>query len=240
MSSERILILGIGNLLWADEGFGVRAVEHMHRHYHIPPEVRVLDGGTQGVYLVQHVRECDYLIVFDAVDYGLEPGTMKLVRDDEVPKFLGAKKISLHQTGFQEVLAMAEMLGNYPKGLLLIGVQPVELDDYGGSLRPQVKDKIEPAIQHAIDFLKDLGVEVKRRDVPLDDDGEVGCEVVTMENYEKLRPDEQAACRIGDDRLLVSDAWKGPTFTENGIAEFDPDYVGPAKTNSSPDQKPSS
>jgi hydrogenase maturation protease len=239
MSSERILILGIGNLLWADEGFGVRAVEHFHRHYEIPPEVRVLDGGTQGVYLVQHVRECDYLIVFDAVDYGLEPGTMKLVRDDEVPKFLGAKKISLHQTGFQEVLAMAEMLGNYPKGLLLIGVQPVELEDYGGSLRPQVKEKIEPAIGHAIDFLKDLGVEVKRRDAPLDEEGEVGCEIVTIENYENLRPDEQAACRIGDDRLLVSDAWKGPTFTENGIAEFDPDYVGPAGGPSA-DTKPSS
>ncbi|GJM03011.1 MAG: hydrogenase expression/formation protein HupD [Rhodomicrobium sp.] len=240
MGSNKILILGIGNLLWADEGFGVRAVEHMHSHYDVPPEVVVLDGGTQGLYLVQHVRECDYLIVFDAVDYGLEPGTMKLVRDKEVPKFLGAKKISLHQTGFQEVLATAEMLGNYPKGILLIGVQPVELEDYGGSLRPEVKDKIEPAIQHAIDFLKDIGVTITKRDVPIGDDGLVGCEVVTMENYEKLRPSEQDACRIGDDRLLVSDAWKGPTFTDSGIAEFDPDYVGPAKTSPSSDQNSTS
>ncbi len=69
--TPNILILGIGNLLWADEGFGVRAVEYMHRHYAFPDNVRLIDGGTQGIYLVQNVREADVLIVFDAVDYGL-------------------------------------------------------------------------------------------------------------------------------------------------------------------------
>ena len=51
-----VLILGIGNLLWADEGFGVRAVEELHRAYEFDDDVRVMDGGTQGIYLVQHVR----------------------------------------------------------------------------------------------------------------------------------------------------------------------------------------
>jgi hydrogenase maturation protease len=225
----RVLILGIGNVLWADEGFGVRTVEHMYRHYQAPEHVKIMDGGTQGLYLVQHIRETDYLVVFDAVDYGLEPGTMKLVKDDEVPKFLGAKKMSLHQTGFQEVLATSEMLGDYPKSMLLIGVQPVELEDYGGSLRPKVKEQIEPAIEHAISYLKTLGVDVQKRDVSLPDDGMVGCEIVTLEAYEKERPSEGDACRVGDDRLIISDAWNGPTFTDDGIAEFDPHQMPQAK-----------
>ena len=50
--SASILILGIGNVLWADEGFGVRAVEALHRHYEFPDNVRLMDGGTQGIYLV--------------------------------------------------------------------------------------------------------------------------------------------------------------------------------------------
>jgi hydrogenase maturation protease len=62
---------------------------------------------------VQDIREADLLVVFDAVDYGLPPATMKVVEGEEVPSFLGAKKISLHQTGFQEVLAMAEMMGSH-------------------------------------------------------------------------------------------------------------------------------
>ncbi len=162
-----VLILGIGNLLWADEGFGVRAVEELHRDYAFADNVRVMDGGTQGIYLVQHIREAEILIVFDAIDYGLPAGTLKRVEGDDVPKFMGAKKMSLHQTGFQEVLAMAEMLGDYPKHLLLIGVQPVELEDYGGSLRPQVRAQIGPAIEMALEFLAKIGVEAVPRDEPL-------------------------------------------------------------------------
>ena len=111
----RVLVLGIGNILWADEGFGVRAVEEFDRRFETPDNVTVLDGGTQGLYLVHFVEEADYLLVFDAIDYSLPPGELKLVLDDEVPKFTGAKKMSLHQTGFQEVLSAADLLGRYPR-----------------------------------------------------------------------------------------------------------------------------
>lgn len=210
VAKQNILILGIGNLLWADEGFGVRAVEEFHRLFEIPHNVTCLDGGTQGIYLVQHVREADVLIVFDAVDYGLPAGTMKRVEGTEVPKFMGCKKISLHQTGFQEVLAMAEMLGNAPDKLLLIGVQPVELDDFGGGLRDQVKAQIGPAIDMAVGYLADLGVDVSKRAVPLSAAGTIACQVMGTENYEAERPSEQLACRSGDERLLTDHNWQAP------------------------------
>lgn len=202
--APNILVLGIGNLLWADEGFGVRAVEHMHRHYDFPDNVRIVDGGTQGIYLVQLIREADVLVVFDAVDYALPPGTMKRVEGDEVPRFLGAKKVSLHQTGFQEVLMMAEMLGDPPGHQLLIGVQPVELEDYGGSLRPQVRDKIEPAIAMAIDYMAAFGVTLTRRTVPRSDAESIGCLEMTLARYEDERPDAADAPRHGDERVLAA------------------------------------
>ena len=198
----RVLILGIGNLLWADEGFGVRAVEALNRDYEFPPNVRLMDGGTQGLYLIEHVTSADILIVFDAVDYGLAPGALKLVEDDDVPKFLGAKKMSLHQTGFQEVLATAELLGKAPKHLFLIGVQPVELEDYGGSLRPDVKEQIPVAIGHALAYLARFGIEGRRRAQPLPETETIACEHMVMSRYEAERPSEDEACRIGDARFL--------------------------------------
>ncbi|MDU6141452.1 HyaD/HybD family hydrogenase maturation endopeptidase, partial [Bradyrhizobium sp.] len=141
---DRILVLGIGNILWADEGFGVRVVEEFHRRYAVPDNVTILDGGTQGLYLVNYVEEADGLIVFDAIDYGLAPGELKLVRDDEVPRFTGAKKMSLHQTGFQEVLSAADLLGRYPRRLALIGCQPLDLEDWGGPLTAPVRAQIGP------------------------------------------------------------------------------------------------
>ena len=165
--APRTLVLGIGNILWADEGFGVRTVEAFHRTWELPPDVVLLDGGTQGLYLVNYVQDCDQLLVFDAIDYGLEPGTLKVVRDDEVPKFTGAKKMSLHQTGFQEVLSAADLLDAYPARLALIGCQPVDLEDWGGPLTAPVHAAIAPAIDAAVEVLRGWGVEPIRRTVPL-------------------------------------------------------------------------
>ncbi len=204
-SAISTLILGIGNILWADEGFGVRVIETLHRQYELPENVTLMDGGTQGIYLVQHVQAADILVVFDAVDYGLPPGTLKLVEGDEVPKFMGAKKMSLHQTGFQEVLAMAELLGNYPDHLLLIGVQPVELKDYGGSLSPQVKAQIEPAIDLALNYLRGYGVAARHRMQALSDDASLVPSELGIIRYEQGRPSEGMACRHGDERVLLSD-----------------------------------
>jgi hydrogenase maturation protease len=206
MGTPRVLVLGIGNLLWADEGFGVRAVEAMHRLYEFPDNVRLMDGGTQGLYLVSHVREADILVVFDAVDYGLPPGIMRLVEGDEVPTFLGAKKISLHQTGFQEVLATAALLGGGPRHLLLIGVQPVELDDFGGSLREEMKAKLAPAIDCALAYLARFGIEARLRATPLSDDATLACKRMVMARYEAERPSAAEACRFGDPRVLLASA----------------------------------
>lgn len=203
-----VLILGIGNLLWADEGFGVRALESLQRNYSFPDNVRLLDGGTQGIYLVQHIREADVLIVLDAVDYGLPGGSLKRVEGDEVPRFMGAKKVSLHQTGFQEVLAMAEMLGDYPGHLLLIGVQPVELDDYGGSLREPVRAQIEPASAMVLDYLRGFGIEAERREIPLTPDTLSQGTISDIHCYEEGRPSAHQACRFGDARVLESERFE--------------------------------
>ena len=203
-SRPNVLILGIGNVLWADEGFGVRVVEEIADRYCFDPNVRLLDGGTQGIYLVDQIRWADVLVVFDAIDYGLPPGTLRRVEGGEVPKFMGAKKMSLHQTGFQEVLALADLLGDYPRQLLLIGCQPVELEDFGGSLRPEVKAQIGPAIEVALGYLDRLGVgwttvegtgTERHRDMPHP--------ALSLSDYERGRPSAEAACRIGDARVLA-------------------------------------
>ncbi len=164
MSAPKILVLGIGNILWGDEGFGVRAVEAFHRRYEAQDNVTVIDGGTQGLYLVHFVEEADYLLVFDAIDYGLAPGVLKIVRDDEVPKFTGSKKMSLHQTGFQEVLSAADLLGRYPQRLALVGCQPLDLENWGGPLTAPVQAAIEPSVERAREILAGWGVALRARD----------------------------------------------------------------------------
>lgn len=199
--APKILILGIGNLLWADEAFGVRAVELLNSRYSFPENVTLMDGGTQGLYLVNYVQEADRLVVFDAVDYGLEPGTVKVVHDDEVPKFTGVKKMSLHQTGFQEVLSAASLLDKgYPAELTLIGVQAGMLDDWGGPMTDRVRGRLDDVIGLALQRLEDWGVTAVERE-ELDLAGLL-CHGLEDERFERERPGDEEVYRRGDARFV--------------------------------------
>ena len=198
--AQQVLILGIGNVLWADEGFGVRCVETLADEWSFPDNVKLLDGGTQGLYLLPFLEEADVLIVFDAVDYGLTPGTMKIVKNEEVPAFMGAKKMSLHQTGFQDVIATAQLMGYCPDELLLIGCQPEELEDYGGGLRDIVAAQIPAAIEIALDRLAELQIKPTRGE---GDKSNLADPSILRSAYEDGRPSEEEAYRKGDDRFLT-------------------------------------
>lgn len=193
------LILGIGNVLWADEGFGVRCIEALADSRVFEGDVTLLDGGTQGLYLLPFLEAADHLVVFDAVDYGLEPGTMKIVEGDEVPRFMGAKKMSLHQTGFQDVIATAQLMGYCPAELLLIGCQPAELEDYGGGLRDIVAARIPEALAIASDWLEARGFSSRPGKTITND---LADRSIRHTAYEDGRPTEEEACRTGDARFF--------------------------------------
>lgn len=198
MDVQNILILGIGNILWADEGFGVRVVQALRQAYDFPASVSLLDGGTQGLALMPYVQEADVLIILDAVDFQLKPGTLVELRENEVPAYLGAKKMSLHQISFQEVLALCQLLGKCPERLALVGIQPEILEDYGGSLSPVVKRQMRPAMDRVLAYLAELGIKAGLNTENLG----VGKGAMDMDEYERLRPSAEVACRFGDGRFL--------------------------------------
>ncbi|WP_116132259.1 HyaD/HybD family hydrogenase maturation endopeptidase [Tropicimonas sp. IMCC34043] len=201
--SDKVLVLGIGNVLWADEGFGVRCIERLAESWSLPGNVTLLDGGTQGLYLLPFLEQADRMIVFDAVDYGLTPGTLKIVEGTDVPAFLGAKKMSLHQTGFQDVIATAQLMGYCPELLLLIGCQPEELEDYGGGLRDVVAAQVDPAIAVAIDRLRAWGLDP----VPgISTTGDLTDPAIRRDAYESGRPSAAEVCRTGDARFFPKGA----------------------------------
>lgn len=201
--ARNVLILGIGNVLWADEGYGVRCVEAMAERYQFENNVKLLDGGTQGLYLLPFLEEADILIVFDAVDYGMAPGEMKVVEGQDVPSFLGAKKMSLHQTGFQDVIATSELMGYRPETLILIGCQPEEIEDFGGGLRDVVAAQIDPAIEIALSKLADLQIHARAGRAA---DAVLADQAIMRGAYEAGRPSAEEAFRDGDLRFYSKKA----------------------------------
>lgn len=199
--SVDVLVLGIGNILWADEGFGPRCVEAFSKKYSLKGSVKVMDGGTLGMYLLNEIVHAKSILLFDCCDFHEEPGTLKILRDDEVAPW-ASTKISPHQTGFQDLLASAALLGRSPERLAVVGVQPDILDDYGGSLTPKIKARVDEACGLAAQELKAWGIEVVESDEG-QESAYLGDESLLMKNYEDLRPDEESACRTGDPRFMV-------------------------------------
>ena len=200
MTPPAVLVLGIGNLLWADEGFGVRCVEALHQRFEFPAHVQLVDGGTQGMYLLDFVCSSPRVLVFDAIDFKLAPGTLRVFRDAEVPVWADTK-MSLHQATFQELLSLARLRDRFPEKITLVGVQPAELDDLGGSLSALVKPRVDEAVALAVAELAAWGVHVAPRALPAAD--ALSPAALALQAYEDERPSAAAACRRGDARFLA-------------------------------------
>jgi len=145
-SPQKILILGVGNLLLRDDGFGVHLINSL-KDTALPANVELLEAGTVSHQLIPRFHELDHLIVIDVVEAGDAPGSIFRFSPDDM-KFPIEQKASLHQISLIDVLNMAALTGSKPK-TVIIGVQPkdvsswsMELNDELIAVIPRVKELI--------------------------------------------------------------------------------------------------
>ncbi|MBW2452717.1 MAG: HyaD/HybD family hydrogenase maturation endopeptidase [Deltaproteobacteria bacterium] len=153
-----ILVLGLGNTIMSDDGFGVRAVNALSSRYRFRGPVKVLDGGTLGLDLLPHLEEVDKLLIVDALDMRGEPGQVFRIEGEEVPRAF-ASKLSVHQMGLQDLLAVADLQGYLPQQLVVWGVQPACIE-MGTELTATVAAALPEVMEHLIAELRSWGVEV--------------------------------------------------------------------------------
>lgn len=120
------MLLGLGNLLLGDEGLGVHVVRRLATGYHCEPPITLIDGGTAGLELLPLFRDHARILMIDALDSDRPPGTVSLIRDQDIRRAIEVK-LTLHHLGLAEVLALLELLDERPAELVLIGVAPQRL-----------------------------------------------------------------------------------------------------------------
>ncbi|MEW6140013.1 MAG: HyaD/HybD family hydrogenase maturation endopeptidase [Thermodesulfobacteriota bacterium] len=160
--SKKIIVLGVGNILLKDEGIGVRVVEELERRYDFPAEVQVVDGGTQGLWLLSTIQQAEHLIVVDAVTGGGEPGTLYRLEWEDIPKGLRIKQ-SAHDSDLVEALNLCSLLDQAPKSVVVIGIEPADIQPYGLELTEPVAAKMEDLIGRVIAELHSLGIKPAKK-----------------------------------------------------------------------------
>ena len=156
--TTEITVLGIGNTILSDEGFGVRVVEYLQKNFTFPENVALIDGGTLGVELLHFVTGTQKLLIVDSINGGVEAGTTFHLQDDELKKHF-AQKISAHEVGIQDVLTMLELTGKKIPHVELIGAQPFSLEA-GTELTPQMSKLVPTFADKAVEILKSWNLNI--------------------------------------------------------------------------------
>jgi hydrogenase maturation protease len=141
---KKINVVGLGNILFGDEGFGVEAVRALETSGEYPESVSFIDGGTQGIYLLDYFESCDALLVFDSIIPRDFEQKVYLYRNEELPAFIH-RKMSSHQMGLSELLCVAKLHGRVPGEIVLIGAPPLNLE-LGSGLTDVMRSHLESAV----------------------------------------------------------------------------------------------
>ncbi len=164
MDVNKITVLGVGNILFTDEGIGVRVVEALEKQYAFSNNVELVDGGVLGMGLLSVVSNTDHLIVVDAIKNGGKPGDLYRLEGDEIPKRILGKN-SLHQVDLLETLTLCQVFEKTPETIIL-GVEPEDIETLGIELTDTVKGQLTPLSHMVLKELERLEAGYQHRERP--------------------------------------------------------------------------
>ena len=156
---KKMLIAGVGNPLRQDDAFGIEVAKKLIDENPDPENIEVQEVGIGGIHLVQELHNnYKVLVLIDAVDWGLEPGTISLRVVDHVERVENMPKekqrdflADMHYTNPVRAMILAQSLNVLPKDVFILGCQAKYTDDFAIGM----SEEVESAIVKAVDFLKD-------------------------------------------------------------------------------------
>ena len=127
LKSNPIVLLGVGNILLTDEGFGVHVVNQLREDYVFNPPITIIDGGTMGMELLSYMRGMTKLLLVDAINGGNSPGTIYEFPHEEMNNYF-TDAISVHEVGMQDILRIRALQDDPLEDAVVIGVEPESLE----------------------------------------------------------------------------------------------------------------
>ena len=158
---SRTALIGLGNILMQDDGVGVHAVKEIEERFRFTPKIDIVDGGTLGLALLPLIEGYARVLFVDAVDAGLEPGTIVVREGEQVPALMESQ-VSVHQAGLADLMYAARLAGMMPSEVCLVGIQPQSVS-LSLETTALLQDKREELIRVVLGRLSAWGVRAVAR-----------------------------------------------------------------------------
>ncbi|MCE5212030.1 MAG: HyaD/HybD family hydrogenase maturation endopeptidase [Deltaproteobacteria bacterium] len=159
--SERnfVTVLGIGNILMGDEGFGIHFTRWLSRRYRPNDDIRIIDGGTLGYALLDIICSCDHLIIVDVLKVDDAPGSIYRFNKEEMELHL-PPPTTAHEVTFPDVLFKSELMGEAPETIFLC-IVPQDYKDLRMEMTPLLYDKFGEMEKFLLRELEKLNIKLE-------------------------------------------------------------------------------
>lgn len=158
-----VFILGLGNVLMGDDGFGPYVTGAFADQYELGSEVEMIDLGTPGLDLTPWLADASHIIVIDTIRANEPPGTLRIYDKAAIVRNAPFARIGPHDPGLKETLLTLEFAGRAPDAVTLIGVVPARVA-MGTALSDPVAGALPAALTAIVDELRRLDIQVRRRE----------------------------------------------------------------------------
>jgi hydrogenase maturation protease len=164
-SVPQISVVGIGNVLLGDDGFGPFAVEMFRCLYECGSNVEILDLGTPGLDLAPYLYDTDVAVIADAVDEEMKPGTLCVYCEGNIQSSRAQLRLTSHDPGVWESLAQLRLAGHAPSEVIVVGAVP-ESCGLGKGISASVQNTCLAAVDTIARLLVERSVDCRRRCAP--------------------------------------------------------------------------
>ena len=157
---KKSIVVGVGNMLFKDEGVGIYASEYLKQNYEFDGDLEIIDGGTLGFKLMSYFQEYENVIILDTVSIEDKAGDIFRLPSD-VLLGLGNYRKTAHEVEIVEMLEICSVLESHAD-VTIIGIIPEDIESVEIGLTKTIEDRFEEFVLNAIKEVENLGIKAKK------------------------------------------------------------------------------
>lgn len=157
-----IAVIGVGNILFTDDGLGVYAAKYLESNYRFEPSIDIIDGGTLGFNLMRYFTHYDQVIILDTLSIDEAAGTVYHL-PSEVLLGLGDTRKTVHEVEVTQMIELASLMDEKTR-ISVLGIIPWDIHTVAIDLSPTVKEQFAPFIQTLLTIVEETGIIVTPND----------------------------------------------------------------------------
>jgi len=167
-NNSKILVCAIGNKIMGDDGFAqhvLSALESSKFKKNLPPNVEFADFATANFTMANLLDDYDIVVFVDAVKKGDAPGTIHEIEinradvRDQIDLSSEAYSFSFHESGLEELIVFANVMGFLPEKTYILGCEPKNTEP-SVDLSPEVEKSVEKAAKRVLELVNEINEKI--------------------------------------------------------------------------------